>query len=73
VTRNGTVWVLAPEDIILQKLKAGRPHDFTDAISFFTEQRNEFDHEYLNQWALRLGVREELDYLWTQSERSGPS
>jgi hypothetical protein len=28
------------------------------------------DHEYLNQWARRLGVREELDYLWSQSDRA---
>jgi hypothetical protein len=49
-------------------LKAGRPRDFDDAIPFFTEHREKLDHGYLNQWALRLGVREELDYLWSQSD-----
>jgi len=62
--------VISPEDIILHKIKAGRPHDFDDAISFFTNHRDALDHDYLNRWALRLGVREELDYLWSQSERS---
>ena len=62
-------WVVSPEDFILQKMKAGRPRDFDDAIPFFTQEREQLDHEYLNRWALRLGVREELDYLWSQSDR----
>ena len=52
----------------LQKLKAGRPHDFDDVIPFFARLRADLDHEYLNAWAGRLGVREELDYLWSRSE-----
>ena len=64
-----SLWVVAPEDFILQKIKAGRPRDFDDVIPFFTEHREQLDHEYLNEWARRLGVREELDYLWSQSER----
>lgn len=62
-----TVWLVAPEDFILQKLKVGRPRDFDDVIPFFVQHRDELDHPYLNSWALRLGVREELDYLWSQS------
>jgi hypothetical protein len=64
------LWVIAPEDFILQKIKAGRPRDFDDVIPFFARQRDQLEHEYLNQWALRLGVREELDYLWSQSDRT---
>src|SRR5262245_25833490 len=63
-----TIWVVSREDFILQKLKAGRPHDFDDVIPFFARLRDELDHEYLNLWASRLGVREELDYLWSRSE-----
>ena len=62
-----SVWVMAPEDLILQKLKVGRPRDFDDVIPFFVQHRDQLDHSYLNEWALRLGVREELDYLWSQS------
>lgn len=72
-TSDRNFWVVTPEDFILQKLKAGRPRDFDDAIPFFIQQRGQLDHEYLNQWALRLGVREELDYLWSQSERATES
>ena len=61
-------WVVSREDFILQKLKAGRPHDFDDVIPFFARLRSALDHDYLNAWASRLGVREELDYLWSRSE-----
>jgi hypothetical protein len=60
--------VVSREDLILQKLKAGRPHDFDDVIPFFARFRGELEHDYLNAWASRLGVREELDYLWSRSE-----
>jgi hypothetical protein len=63
------IWVVTREDFILQKLKAGRPRDFDDVIPFFARHRDELDHQYLNLWALRLGVREELDYLWSRSEQ----
>jgi hypothetical protein len=52
--------VITPEDFVLQKLNAGRPRDFDDAIPF-TFHREKLDHAYLNDWARRLGVREELD------------
>jgi hypothetical protein len=65
-------WVLAPEDIILQKLKIGRHHDFDDAIALFVTYQAQLDHDYLNRWALTLGVREELDYLWSQSKEIRP-
>lgn len=63
------IWVVSCEDLILQKLKAGRPRDFDDVIPLFARHRDSLDHAYVNQWALRLGVREELDYLWSESER----
>ncbi len=72
VIETGTIWVVAPEDLILQKLKAGRPRDFDDAIPIFARNRAQLDHDYLNEWARRLGVREELDYLWSQSGRAEP-
>ena len=43
------LWVVTPEDFILQKIKAGRPRDFDDVIPFFTRQRDQLDHDYLNQ------------------------
>ncbi len=70
---GAALWVVTREDFILQKLKAGRPRDFDDVIPFFAQLRDELDHDYLSQWARRLGVREELDFLWSESERGQKS
>jgi len=56
-------WVVAPEDFILQKLKVGRPRDFEDVLSALERSRKALDFKYLKQWAARLGVVAELDYL----------
>jgi len=56
-------WVVSPEDFILQKLKVGRPRDFEDAVSVVERSQGKLDHEYLEFWARRLGVTEELGYL----------
>jgi hypothetical protein len=56
-------WLVSPEDFILQKLKVGRPRDFEDATSVFERHHKELDHAYLEQWARKLGVMEELNYL----------
>jgi hypothetical protein len=68
VVAGRRIWVVSREDLIIQKLKAGRPHDFDDVIPFFARHRAELDHAFLNLWAGRVGVREELDYLWSRSE-----
>lgn len=54
---------VAPDDLILMKLKAGRPRDFEDAVSVLAAQRGALDQGYMNDWARRLGVGEELGYL----------
>lgn len=51
------------EDFILQKLKVGRPQDSEDAMSVFERCRKELDHAYLEYWARKLGVTEELNYI----------
>lgn len=58
-------WVVSVEDFVLQKLQAGRPRDFEDAISIIERFRRKLDHEYLIYWARQLGVMEELNYLMT--------
>jgi hypothetical protein len=55
--------IIAPEDFILQKLKAGRPRDFEDALSVLERSREMLDIKYLEQWAGRLGLKAEWDYL----------
>jgi hypothetical protein len=56
-------WVVAPEDLVLQKLKVGRPRDFEDALSILERSGRRLDRVYLSNWARRLGVSEELDYI----------
>ena len=57
------LWVPTAEDLLLQKLKTGRPRDFEDAASIVSRQHSHLDFRYLNRWARRLGVVEELRYL----------
>ncbi len=54
---------VASDDLILMKLKAGRPRDFEDAASVLVAQGESLDEAYLSDWARRLGVDEELAYL----------
>ena len=56
-------WVVSLEDFVLQKLKVGRPRDFEDATSVTDRFRDTLDREYLEHWARRIGVVEELNYL----------
>lgn len=57
------LWVIGPEDLILHKLKAGRPRDLEDSLSVIVRQGRRLNVKYLKRWAWRLGVHEELAYL----------
>jgi hypothetical protein len=57
------LWLVSPEDFILQKLKVGRPRDFEDALSVLERSGKKLDRRYLGRWADRLGVRAELKYV----------
>jgi len=56
-------WVVAPEDLILQKLKVGRPRDFEDALGVLVRSGRQLDRPYLRRWARQLRVSGELDYI----------
>lgn len=58
-----SLYVCSPEDLILLKLKAGRPHDFEDALGIVKNPRLQLDLDYLWNWAERLGLQEELQYV----------
>jgi len=55
--------VVAPEDLILEKLKVGRPRDFDDAASVIERCGQQLNQPYLRTWARRLGMTGELEYL----------
>jgi hypothetical protein len=61
--RDRAVWFISPEDLILQKLKVGRPRDFEDALSVWQQQGKKIDKRYLWKWARRLGITGELKYI----------
>jgi hypothetical protein len=56
-------WICSPEDLIILKLKASRPHDFEDALGIVKSPHLQIDHSYLWHWADRLGLQEELQYV----------
>lgn len=58
-------WFVAPEDLMLQKLKAGRMHDFDDVLSVVEHSRRHLNRKYLSQWADRLGISAELNHIMT--------
>ncbi|HAK95088.1 MAG TPA: hypothetical protein DCM87_08830 [Planctomycetes bacterium] len=57
-----TVWVMAPEDLILHKLMAGRHKDLAAVEEIVDLHRNTgvLDGDYLRHWAAHLSVGEEL-------------
>lgn len=61
--RGRVIWFISPEDLVLQKLKVGRPRDFEDALSIWQQQGKAIDKRYLWKWARRLGITEELKYI----------
>ncbi len=61
------LWFAAPDDLILMKLKAGRPRDFEDAVGVLVAQRQALDEAYMAEWARRLGIADELAYVLRES------
>lgn len=55
--------IVAPEDLIIQKLKVGRPRDFEDVLTVLERSGKILDRQYLRQWAKRIGVLKELEYV----------
>ncbi len=60
---NKMVYIIAPEDFILQKLKVGRPRDFEDAVTVLERSSGDINIPYIKRWANRLGISEELSYI----------
>ncbi len=63
VVAGRSVWFVSPEDLIVMKLKAGRPHDFEDAVSVLSAQKGKLDEKYMADWAWRMGVYDEFTYI----------
>ncbi len=71
--RDENLWgvkckVSAPEDTVLMKLKwarisGGSDKQFTDALRVFELQYENLDMDYLQEWAARLGVQNDLEKI----------
>lgn len=66
-----SLWTVSPEDLVLMKLKAGRPYDFGDVTTIIVRQGGALDLEYLFRWAKRLSIVDELAYVLDQSSAQG--
>jgi hypothetical protein len=60
---NRYFWFVSPEDLIVQKIKVGRPLDFEDATTVLEKCGPLLDRRHLERWASRLGLSAELDYI----------
>lgn len=65
-----TLWVIAPADLIIHKLLAGRAKDMADVQNVLAIQ-GVSDPEYLRRWACELGVEARLDQALTEAGLSG--
>ena len=63
-----SLWIISPEDLVIHKLKAGRAQDFIDVLSVVQRQAESLDRSYITDWAKRLGIREEWQYVQGQAE-----
>lgn len=67
------MWVPAPEDAILSKLRwaqmaGGSEKQFLDALSVYEVQFHALDMGYLGEWADRLGVQDLWERLRQEAE-----
>lgn len=71
---EGQVWVATVEDIILSKLWWGKEAQsqlqYRDSLRIASININNLDRGYMEKWAWKLGVGEQLKFLLTEAESS---
>lgn len=50
------VWLAAPEDLVVLKIRMGRPKDLTDVVGVLARQKGKLDLEYMRKWGGDLGL-----------------
>ena len=63
------VYVATPEDVIIQKLRWGRPKDIEDALSVVTMQFQSLDWNHIERWCGIHGSTDRLESVRTEAER----
>ena len=61
------LWFPSAEDLLIQKLKVGRPQDFVDAAAIVERMGPGLDRKYIGGWARRLGIQGELAHVFRGS------
>jgi len=61
-----TAWICSIEDLIIQKVVAGRAKDWEDVEGLLIEQRGKLDEDYINDWLAQFSEALEKPELLSQ-------
>ncbi len=64
-----SAWVCSAEDLIIQKVVAGRAKDWPDVEALLIEQRNKLDEAYIEDWLTQFAEALEQPELLTEYRR----
>ncbi|HBJ88305.1 MAG TPA: hypothetical protein DDZ88_31515 [Verrucomicrobiales bacterium] len=53
---NATINLPTAEDVVIQKLRWGRPKDLDDVLDVLAVQAGKIDHAYIEDWCRRLNI-----------------
>jgi len=57
---GGQVWIPTAEDLVIQKLRWGRPKDMEDVRNILSVQGAAIDYEHIETWCARHGTLDRL-------------
>lgn len=66
---NELAYICSPEDLVFQKLRAGRRQDEDDVVGVLIRQSGRLDWRYPNTWASNLGVERALKSVMKRAKR----
>jgi hypothetical protein len=64
-----SLWICTPEDLIIQKIIAGRPKDWQDIEGIIIEQYDDLNQEYLGDWLRQFAEILEKPELLTRYQQ----